>query len=49
MRNLHSDAALRERLSQAGLARAQRFTWAATARSLLGYCQRVEHQAGAAR
>jgi glycosyltransferase involved in cell wall biosynthesis len=49
MRNLHSDAALRERLSQAGLARAQRFTWAATARSLLGYCQRVEHQAGAPR
>jgi len=49
MRDLHSDAALRSRLSTAGRTRAQRFTWAATARALLGYCERVQNQAGAAR
>ena len=38
MQALHSDAALRTRLSAAGKARAQRFTWDATARSLLDHC-----------
>jgi glycosyltransferase involved in cell wall biosynthesis len=35
---LHSDPALRARLSAAGKARAARFTWEATARNLLDHC-----------
>jgi glycosyltransferase involved in cell wall biosynthesis len=38
MQALHSDAGLRARLSAAGKARAQRFTWQATARMLLDHC-----------
>jgi glycosyltransferase involved in cell wall biosynthesis len=38
MQALHRDAALRARLTAAGKARAQRFTWDATARSLLDHC-----------
>ncbi|HEY1474854.1 MAG TPA: glycosyltransferase family 1 protein [Pseudolabrys sp.] len=38
MRALHSDAGLRARLAAAGKERAQRFTWATTARSLLDDC-----------
>jgi glycosyltransferase involved in cell wall biosynthesis len=38
---LLTDAALRERLSQAGLARAGRFTWAATAEATLASYQRA--------
>jgi glycosyltransferase involved in cell wall biosynthesis len=38
MQALHSDPALRARLKAAGLARARRFTWQATARMLLDHC-----------
>jgi glycosyltransferase involved in cell wall biosynthesis len=38
MQAVSSDADLRARLTAAGKARAQRFTWAATARSLLDHC-----------
>jgi glycosyltransferase involved in cell wall biosynthesis len=38
MQALHSDPALRARLSAAGEARAQGFTWEATARHLLDHC-----------
>jgi glycosyltransferase involved in cell wall biosynthesis len=41
MRSLSSDAALRKKLTQAGKERARRFTWAATARSLLDHCQTI--------
>ena len=41
MQALSGDAALRARLTAAGHARAQRFTWAATARSLLDYSMRL--------
>jgi Glycosyltransferase len=41
MQALHADDALRARLSAAGRERAQRFTWAATGRALLGYCRRL--------
>jgi len=38
MQALYADAGLRDRLSAAGRRRAQQFTWAATARSLLDHC-----------
>jgi glycosyltransferase involved in cell wall biosynthesis len=38
MQTLYADAGLRNRLAAAGRQRAQRFTWAATARSLLDHC-----------
>jgi glycosyltransferase involved in cell wall biosynthesis len=38
MQALHRDPALRARLAAAGKARAQRFTWEATARTLLDHC-----------
>lgn len=38
LRALNDDAALRQRMSAAGRERARRFTWAATARSLLDHC-----------
>jgi glycosyltransferase involved in cell wall biosynthesis len=38
MQALAGDADLRARLSAGGRARAQRFTWEATGRALLGYC-----------
>ncbi len=38
MQALHSDAALRARLSAAGKERARLFTWGATARHLLDHC-----------
>lgn len=41
MQALYADDALRARLSAAGRDRAQHFTWQATARNLLGYCQRL--------
>jgi glycosyltransferase involved in cell wall biosynthesis len=41
MQALHNDEALRARLSAAGRERARRFTWTATARSLLDDCQRL--------
>ena len=42
-----SDPALRERLAQAGRARAKRFTWEAAARSLLDYCLMLGQQKAA--
>jgi glycosyltransferase involved in cell wall biosynthesis len=41
MRNLHSDSAFRAGFASAGRAHAGQFTWAATARRLLGYCMGV--------
>jgi glycosyltransferase involved in cell wall biosynthesis len=41
MHAVYSDAGLRARLKQAGLERARRFTWAATARILLDQCIEV--------
>ena len=38
LRALNDDAALRDRMSTAGRERVRRFTWAATARSLLDHC-----------
>ena len=38
LRALNDDAALRDRMSAAGRERVRRFTWAATARSLLDHC-----------
>jgi len=38
LRALNDDESLRRRMSAAGRERARRFTWAATARALLGYC-----------
>jgi len=38
LRVLNDDEGLRRRMSAAGRERARRFTWAATARALLGYC-----------
>ena len=48
MRQLAGDAGLRARLAEAGRARAQRFTWAATARALLDYCLALQEQKQAA-
>jgi glycosyltransferase involved in cell wall biosynthesis len=42
MQALHSDAALRALLAAAGKERAQRFTWATTARSLLDDCLAID-------
>ena len=47
MRAIASDPALRERLAQAGRARAKRFTWEAAARSLLDYCLTLGQQKAA--
>ncbi len=47
MQALGSDADLRARLAAAGRERAQRFTWAATARSLLDHCQRLNAERAA--
>lgn len=47
LRALNDDAALRQRLSAAGRERARRFTWAATARTLLGLCLQVASQRAA--
>ena len=41
MRDVYGDASLRAKLGAAGKARAAQFTWAATARRLLGYCLEV--------
>ena len=41
MQALYSDPALYDRLQAAGRARAKRFTWGATARSLLDHCLRL--------
>jgi glycosyltransferase involved in cell wall biosynthesis len=41
MRALDADDGLRRRLAEAGRERARRFTWTATARSLLDLCRTV--------
>jgi len=46
MRALASNPALRERLTKAGHARARRFTWETTARSLLHHCLALEGAEG---
>jgi glycosyltransferase involved in cell wall biosynthesis len=47
LRALNDDAALRNRMSAAGHERARRFTWAATARTLLSLCLQVASQQAA--
>ena len=39
MQALHGDDALRARLSAAGRARAQQFTWRSTGRNFIDYCR----------